>query len=239
MEINIAICDDCVAFIHEIEYIIMQYQNNYKKTIKIHSFVSGESLISSIKANYIPDIVFLDIDLNENKLGTNIGKEIKKINPNILLIYISGYTCYYKELVVSEPFSFIEKPLDPESVVYVLQTAIDRLYYLKEKFLFTYKSNRVFNKIDLKDVIYFESQHRIINTYMKTDEIISFYEKLDNIENQVEDIYPYFLRINKSYYVNYYYIDKHSSSFITIKNINIKIGSKYKKKYQEKMHILL
>ena len=152
---------------------------------------------------------------------------------------MSGYSCYYKELVVAEPFSFIEKPINFEEVKYNLQNANQRLYYLKNKFYFTYKSNGTLYKIDLRKVVYFESKHRIINIYIHTGKIISFYEKLDSVEKEVEEIYPYFLRVNKSYYLNYHYVEEFSNSFITIKGINIKISPKYKKEYMDKMHILL
>ena len=239
LQINIAICDDNIAFIHQIEKMIKNFSHDNKNSFQLFPFISGDRLLKKIENDFTPDIIFLDIDLNEKNLGTNLGKEIKKYRPDILLIYISGYTCYYKELVVSEPFSFIEKPLDSKQVEYVLRTAIDRLYYLKEKFIFTYKSYGTIFKVDLKDVLYFESQHRIINIHMNTGEIAHFYEKLDNVENEIENIFPYFLRINKSYYVNYYFIEKHSNSFITIRGENIKISSKYKKSYLDKMYILL
>lgn len=75
--------------------------------------------------------------------------------------------------------------------------------------------------------------------YDRKGNIISFYEKLDAVEKTIEAIYPYFLRTNKSYYVNYNYVESFSNTFIIINGKKIKITSGYKKKYDDKRFLLL
>ena len=62
-----------------------------------------------------------------------------------------------------------------------------------------------------------------------------FYDKLDNIEKEIDEIYPCFLRANKSYYINFNYIINYTGSLVALKgDLEIKISKKYKESFDEK-----
>ena len=239
MKINIAICDDNEAFINQFKRMINECIISNVYSYRLYTFSSSRALKAKIQRDLNIDIIFLDIDLNECVLGTSLGAELKQMNPDVLLIYISAYSYYYKELVQAEPFSFLTKPIDIYELKDVIDRAIKRLYYIKKEFIFRYKSNGMTYKIDLKNVLYFESQHRIINIYICAGNRLQYYDKLDNVERAVEEIYPYFLRPNKSYYVNYNYVDIFSDSHITIDGFDIKISRKYMERFRDKNFLLL
>lgn len=239
MNVNIAICDDNIGFINQLRNYIDEYAVGYDGSYKISCFTSGEKLFSYIQRNFTPDIIFLDVDLREMALGTDWGAKIKKLIPNVLLIYVSSYTEYYQELVMAEPFRFLLKPIDLAELHDALDSAIKRLYFFKEDFIFTYKTNHSLEKVNLKKIMYFESNHRLIHIYMSNGITNRFYDRLDNVELKIEKIYPYFLRINKSYYVNYHYVKNFSSISVSINGMEIKVSPKYKKRYTDKMHFLL
>ena len=121
----------------------------------------------------------------------------------------------------------------------VLSRAVKRLYYIKQEFIFEYNFNGVTSRVDLKEVIYFESKHRIINIHMCSGEIFYFYGKLDDVENEVEKMYRFFLRPNKSHYVNYNYVEHFSDRYITISGFDIKVSRKYRDKFVGKKFLLL
>lgn len=239
MKINIAVCDDNEAFVHQLIEMLRKCIVSGVSSYRIYPYSSGEILKQRIKRGLDFDIIFLDIDLNEYALGTSLGSELKQSNPDILLIYISAYSCYYEELAKAEPFSFLAKPIDMDELKDIIGRAIKRLYYIKKEFIFKYKTNGIVNKVDLKNVIYFESRHRIINIYTCDGNCAQYYDKLDNVERSVEEIYPYFLRPSKSYYVNYNYVERFSDAHVHINNLDIKISLKYKQRFQDKMHFLL
>lgn len=239
LKICIAACDDNEAFIDELLNFLLVFFEDNVNCLDFYQFKSGKKLLEKIKNKFVPDIIFLDIALEEDMLGTNFGIEVKKINPNIILIYVSSYEDYYKELAQAEPFGFIMKPIRYSELQSMLNNAIKRLYYLKKKFIFTYKTNQTICKIDLKEVVFFESKHRIVIIHTINEEEIKFYGKLDKIENEIEEIYPCFLRPNKSHYINYHYIEEFSNSFVKVNGMEIKITPKYNKKCMAKIHYLL
>lgn len=239
MEINIAICDDNEAFIRQLASLIKAYAQGDDNSYRLHSFTSGKTLLGQVRKSYTPDLVFLDIDLNEDLLGTTVGIGIKKANPNALLAYVSDYSCYYRELAHAEPFCFLDKPIDAGDLRHVLNGAARRLHAIKPEFIFTYKANGSLCRTDLKEVMYFESRHRVINIHMRSGEVVSFYEKLDDLEKKIEEIYPYFARVSKSYYVNCYDIRKFSSTCAIADGLELKISPNYRKRFMEKMRQML
>lgn len=238
MNIHMAICDDDEIYIEDLLVKLKEcitVLNNF--TVKIDTFIHGETLLDKMKTN-LYDLVLLDVNL-KSSMGTEIGIELKKINPNLLLIYMSSYDCYYTRLVKAEPFDFLHKPFTVSDLKKTLRKAKERLVYFHSEFIYTYKSNGIDNTIDLKNVMYFESQHRLINICCKDNNILQFYGKLNKVEKEVSGIYPYFIRTNQSFFVNYNYIIRRAASTITLsKGFTIKISPKYKQSFEEKYCLL-
>ena len=238
MYISIAICDDEKELAEELKNNIKTYDKWEEHTYKVSLFNSGNSLVKTAMDGTHFDIAFLDIDLGDS-LGTEIGVTLKKINPNILIIYISFHNSYYEKLARSEPFDFIRRPYSKEDVLHVMERAINRLHYIKQEFIYSYKYYGVTYSINLKDVMYFESQHRIINIYFSDHTVKKFYGKLDDVEKEVEEMFPYFLRVNQSYYINYNHVSHITTKSVVINNLSLTIGKKYKETYENKLEELV
>lgn len=234
MIINIAICDDEELCVKYLEDIIRKYGKWGNHTYKLHIYTSSKQLIDNIRNDIKLDIAFMDVKLDANSLGTDIGIQLKTYNPNLLLVYMSFYDLYYEELVKAEPFDFIHKPISENKLYKVLDKAVMRLSYIKHEFVYKYKSNGITHYVDLNKVLYFESQHRIINIYCTEGSVQQFYAKLDDVEKDIDEIYPCFLRANKSYFVNFNYITNSPKAIVSISGLEIKVSRKYKQTFDEK-----
>ena len=62
-----------------------------------------------------PDVVFMDIDLPE-KDGITTAKEILDINPDIFLIFATGYSQYMPEAFELYAFDYLMKPFQIERI---------------------------------------------------------------------------------------------------------------------------
>lgn len=233
LNFKIAICDDYEIYLDEIEKTLRKY--DWKdNTIIIYKYQSGSTLLCELENKMVFDIIFLDIDLREDNLGTDVGRSIKAMCPNTLLIYISAYNRFYMDLANAEPFHFLRKPVTLDILAPVLNRALDRLYLIKNNFFYNYKSRGTTQKINLAETKYFYSERRKIISFSK-DSIVDFYGKLDILENDVSKIYPYFLRPNNRYLVNYKYIEKLNNQFLTIGNNEITISKAYKDNFKKKL----
>lgn len=229
MDINIAICDDDRKIVDITLYKIIADANWKGNNIKIDIFYSGKTLIQKIKNGTSYDVIFMDIQLEDSYLGTDTGIIVKMIQPNTLIVYMSYHDGYFEDVVMAEPFSFLKKPLQQEELDNVVSLIINRLNYMNKSYLYSYKSEGIVNNVNLNDVTYFESKHRIVIIHMKNDSTFQFYKKLDIVEIEVEEIYPYFVRVNKSFYVNFFFIKSFASNHITMQNGEVfNITEKYK-----------
>lgn len=232
--INIAICDDEILYIENLQTAIKKYKMWQHHTYELHIFTSGIQLIDAVKNGLAIDILFIDIMLDHDSLGTNIGAKLKVQNPEMLIVYISAFERFYKEIASAEPFDFIHKPIFQMKLDKVLDKAIMRISYIKHEFIYQYKSNGALYRVNLNNVVYFESQHRIINIYCSDNTIQQFYAKLDDVEKDIEEIYPCFLRANKSYFINFNYITKTTNTTVTIGDMALNLGLQYKESFHEK-----
>ena len=230
MELNIAICDDIEMFCNELHKQLDQIED--LKGSNIYEFTTSRNFINSIKTNKY-DIVFMDVDLEEHKTGMDLSYLCKLSNPDCLIIYVSSYNTYFPEMVKAEPFYFLSKPVEFQLLKKAVKLAIRRIYLLRHRFMYTYKFNGIQHKINLQDVLYFESAHRIIKGYLVNENIVSFYDKLDKVQKDIEVDCPIFLRANKSYLVNYNFC-KFSTGSVIIDGFEIKISEKYKEQFYKK-----
>lgn len=230
MMIKIAICDDIRANCEALELIVKEY--DFETEVEVSVFTSGEELVKHISAGF--NIVFLDIELKENRTGVDYGKVIKEHNPNTILIFISAFATYFRQLVECEPFAFIDKPFvkEKEKIHKTLGRAIKRLK--SKTFSFDFQGRNYC--ISLDDVIYFESRYRVILVHMEEKEL-RFYGKLDDVQKEIERITHMFARANKGCYLNVSKIKTFTKSNVTMEGRSelIHITRKYSKEFMDKI----
>lgn len=200
--LNIAICDDAIEITNQVEDFLLDISKNHSVEVEIDIYYSGEELLKALSNESSYDIIFLDIELDLID-GIKVGKKIREEfeNEYTKIAYISAKESYAMELFQVRPIDFLVKPLVIEKVETVFSTAL-KLIEKTNKY-FAFKTGQYSNKIQIKDILYFESINRKINI-VTTKKTYTFYGILDEIEAQVADFG--FLRIHKSYLVNYGHI---------------------------------
>ena len=59
--------------------------------------------------------------------GIELGKKLRERSYQTLIIYVSGYDQYMRQLFEAEPFRFLSKPLKQEELENVLDKAFERI----------------------------------------------------------------------------------------------------------------
>lgn len=227
---NVCIIDDNKFIADGIKKTIINVSKELEETINCYVFYNTKDFNRWFSVNSV-DICFLDVNLN-NKAndaeGLQLAKRLKQIDYHTLIIFISGFNDYYVDMVQVEPFRFLHKPFEHKDVTSVFKLAYDR-YFLQthENAEYRYKYNGIIFSVDLKDVKYIYSLKRKI--CMKTNnDVLEFYGKLDNVENEILNLSKDFLRIGKSYLVNTKYVTSFNKCSIQIDNEEFNISEKYK-----------
>lgn len=211
--IRIAICDDDKAFAGHVESLVIELSRCMGVSVDTEVYFDGTSLLDGIEKGNRYELMFLDIEMKKMG-GIEAARRIREMNRSILFIYISSHEQYLKELFEVEPFRFLSKPLDEELFKRYFEDAVTRIE--EGAAFFQYKYNKTFKKAAFRNIVYFESQYRIIRIVFADGTEDSFYGKLNNIEKEVKAINQSFLRIHQSYFVNYNYISKIEFKHVTV-----------------------
>ena len=196
--IRIAVCDDEQHVLDEISQMTATYMRSCNFNFQIDTFCSGEELLMEIDQSGMYQIVFLDIELTEMN-GIRVAVQLRKQYPSMLLVFVSGYSEYYRAAFDVQPFQFLDKPVNEQTFLPLLDRIICHVRNNMEILPFYY--NRTYYAINIGDIIYLESNRRVI-TAVCVSGIFEFYDKLENLEKYLEEYQQHFVRIHKSYLVN-------------------------------------
>lgn len=231
--ITIAICDDENTITNQIETLLYDISQRESIPVEIDIFYSGSKLTEHILEGKKYDLIYLDIQMDSGD-GITTAENIRKTDENALLIYVSGYDKYMMDLFRLDVFSFIKKPIERERFEKVFLNANQRI--CKQKFYFVYRYKNAEYKIPCIDIMYFESYGRKLKIYRSDNTSESFNGKLSEVEKQLHAGKIPFLRIHKSYFVNYHCIKARTKTEITLTNgtklpVSKDIGSGFGKQY--------
>lgn len=211
--LNVAICDDENAIVNQIEKCILDLCEAEKISIDTDVFYSGASLEQAYLSEKKYDLIFLDIQM-ENINGISAAKKIRELDENVLIVFVSGYEKYMRELFQYDVFSFIQKPIDKQNLEHIFLSAHKKI--CSKNFYFQFKYNGAEFKIPCKEIMYFESIGRKIYINLRNGEQECFNSKLSEVEAELAEGKVPFLRIHQSYLVNYHMIKAWTRSVVIL-----------------------
>lgn len=229
---NILVCDDNVSFLDALVMLLSKYANLYDSTV--FGFVNGEELLKYCCNNEF-DVIYMDIEIGSEN-GMTLAKTLKRINPKVLIIYISAYDNYYVDMVQAEPFRFILK--DARSVnkleIEVLNTLDAAMCRINGKDMWSFMFGRKQYSIELKKVKYFHSLARTIHIVGDIGEVPTYYYgKIDELHRELENIDDNFIRISKSYIVNMKYARLSGKAIVKIDDMSFSVTHKYREEFRK------
>lgn len=161
--------------------------------------------------------------------GIEAAHYIRQTDPEVIIIFISGYDNYYLQLFEVEPFRFIKKPINEIKFQEIFYKAYEK--NIRNPIFFYYKYKKMIHKVLIKEILYFESKGRTVSIILSNCQNKVFYGKLDNVEKTLSDIKVPFLRIHKSYYVNFMHVRQMNFSKVILNNSTVLTISEERQKY--------
>ncbi|MBP2654470.1 MAG: two component transcriptional regulator, LytTR family [Firmicutes bacterium] len=160
-----------------------------------------------------PDVVFLDIDMPE-RTGLEAAREIFDINPQIFIIFATGYKCYTHEAIEVYAFDYLVKPINKQRVRQTLnriknlkkgreQAALfkrEKTFFEGEQFKLKVLSNEKSIFINVSDIILVTRSERKTMIYVIGDSVIQTNESLQSLEDRLAR-YRFF-RCHKGFIIN-------------------------------------
>ncbi|WP_027634901.1 LytR/AlgR family response regulator transcription factor [Clostridium butyricum] len=223
--IKIGLCDDSTIYIEQLSTILKNISHFKKIDIEITSFKCGEDLVDfcSSHSNYF-DILFLDI-LMDGINGINAAQTIRNICSDIYIIFVTTSKEYALDSYSVNAYGYILKPFSQEYISEKFLELYDKINLDRKNIIFVKSSQDIYT-LQLNKIIYFESNLRKITANINNGESITFYNKMSNLENEINA--SVFVRCHRSFLINLIYIKNIVGlDIITIDNKHIPISKKY------------
>lgn len=229
---NIAICDDEQEYIDDVENHLNLYFSEHGMSFDLFTFNNSADILNC-KTKF--DIAFLDIEI-DNVNGIEIGKQLKKRNPEIILIFVTAYNHYLDETLDLGIVRFFEKPIETKRFFQGMDKAIEIINNAEIKIHLRDTENGVVTVLS-KDVIYAEISGR--KTKIVTADDV-YYSK-ENIKYWTEKLNKsYFMYPHKSFIINTNFVTYYCKDYMVL-NGEYRIPVAYSKraKFNRNLSIVL
>ena len=196
--LKIAICDDEKNVCDYIEKRVMDFLAKADEQGDIVVFLDGAPLIENCKENPSEyDIIFLDIKMKTVN-GVDCAKQLRDLGVEALIVFVTSSAEYVFSGYEVKAFRYILKSDLVNAFDRIFGECLGELSKSADSF-YTVKTASSVKNIPLNDILYFESNRRVLIVHTKNDEY-SFYGKLDRVEEDLEG--KDFIRTHQSYFVN-------------------------------------
>ncbi len=196
--LNIAICDDEKYISDFLKKSVLDCLAKEDLEGNVTVFDDGEPLVEMYKedkANF--DLILLDITMKKCD-GMTAAKIIRAVDSKVMIVFVTSSAEYVFSGYEVRAFRYILKPELLHGFTGVFRECLSELTKSNEiRFTFQKASETV--SIPLREILYFESDKRIVTVKCANEEY-SFYEKLDKIEEQLKK--QDFVRCHQSFLVN-------------------------------------
>lgn len=196
--IRIAVCDDDAEMSDSIRTMTADFFRGKNIEAKILQFSCGEQLLNYDKNI---DILFLDIQMHGID-GMDTARKLRERRFKGFLIFIT----VLKEMVFQsfevQAYDYLLKPVEQTH----FQRTMERLFISMQK---TAEATLLIQKgherhmISLEDIVYFEIFDRKVFVHLASSEVIDFYERIENLENKLDDR---FFRCHRSFLIHLKYL---------------------------------
>lgn len=192
--ITIAICDDDKADIERLEDILDKF-HEYPVAYDVY-YSAGELLEKIVQHGAEYQLYIFDIEMPE-MTGLELAAEVRKIDPEALFVFLTGYDQYISKVFRVVTFDYITKPVTLEKLEDIVTRAAGYLKMIKKDFVFQYCKDQF--SVCCADIFYIEKNRRLavihtVSGNFKTNMTVN------EIWKQLDD--RVFTHIHASYIIN-------------------------------------
>lgn len=223
--IKIGICDNSKLHINQLSNILKCISLDKNIQLEISTFNSSKELIKfCLKYKNYFDLIILDVLLKEFD-GISTAKYIRNIYKDIYIVFVTYSKEYALESYSVNASGYFLKPCSYSSIENTILKIRKDILFGRKNVMYV-KNNHDIYTLRLNEIVYFESNLRKINAYLNDGSIVSFYNKLSDLEIEIGS--DNFIRCHRSFLVNLSYIKNIvASNIITTTNTSLPISKKY------------
>lgn len=223
---KIAICDDEKIFLSELKSKIYDYSNKYNWESIIDTYDTGFGLLNS---NLKYDIIILDFQMDDLD-GLETAKLLREgVNKLSCIIFLTSYP----EIAISaydvDTYRFVVK----DTLYTGLYKALDdfRTMYREDYEIIIKSENESFT-INTEDIVFIEVLDKHSYIHLSNMKVLQTRKTLRELYKEVP--HTHFLKIHKSFIINFKYIYQTGNHFVKLRTYekSIPISRNYSTKFK-------
>lgn len=207
--INVLICDDSVAILNGVNALVSKWSDLHKVDFCIDTKTSAELVL---EAKHTYDIAFIDIEL-PGMSGLQLAEELKKGNPDIIVIVITSYQSYLDSAMKIRVFRYLSKPIEIKRFNANLLDAVEEYRNISETIIVSEKDDVFYLKT--KDILFIENRKNGSMIVTKDREIKT--NKKPHEWLQIINQPRFFIYSHKSFIVNLQNVTSFSKTSVFFK----------------------
>jgi DNA-binding LytR/AlgR family response regulator len=214
--LRVAVCDDES---NALEIISNKIKNEFQKQqteVNVDIYSCGTRLRHQIFCGQKYDAIFLDIQMPDID-GIELAKHFRETTPNSLIIFISNNEASVFRSISAGPFRFIRKIHFSRELPEAISAIIKHNSKNSDSFI-VLETNKLSLHLIPYTIMYIECYDKTLHIITEYEQIKVTY-KLSSLEKLLEGYG--FIRIHKSYLVNYRYIYSIDKQTVELDNHSI------------------
>ena len=211
--IRVALCDDDIFTLNEIEGFLDRYRSERNREIAHTAFNSPLELLAGIERGVRFDILFLDV-LMPGQNGIETAAEIRGFDSNIKIIFLTSSAEFAVQSYTVEAYFYQLKPLRWEGFSRVMDSALEKCGQEQENGLILRSKGQI-TRIELGQLEFCEVLHRTLLFHLISGKVLESIGSLDELARKLSS-YGCFFRVHRSYIVNLDYVRSISSRAVTM-----------------------
>ena len=211
LAMNVLICDDEPKVVEKATTILKQYCSDTDISATFHGFTDPSKVNPLSKF----DIILLDIDMSKLN-GIELARKLRANNSEAIIIFVTNFVQYAPEGYEVQAFRYLLKEDIPQKLIPYFSEAVQQILSHRQIVTISISGEKI--DIPIKNILYFESNRRIIIMHLINDSRTqySFYGNMTLLSYEMQN--SGFLRIQKSYLVNMEYIKSFQYDKVYLEN---------------------
>ena len=217
--LNIAVCDDEKLWLENTVGLLNDYYADHNEiTVKIHAFQSAYDLLESVDEGTGFDLYILDVMMPE-MTGIQVGAKLRAAEKRGLIIYLTTSKDFALDAYSVQPFHYLIKPVEKDSLFAVLDKATAILKDRHTKAI-SVKTKDGTIQILFDSIVYVEFADRCCHYHLKDSNVVignqlhaSFSESMSPLLKDGR-----FCRCGASFVLNLFYISAIEKELVRFRN---------------------
>lgn len=232
--IKIAIVEDDINEQKRIEDYLLRLEKEIDTKIVMKIFSNGEKFLFDF-AYGAYDLIFMDIELSSKINGVEVCKELRKIDEQVSLIFMTSLVQFALEGYKVNAIDYIVKPVDYENFNKHVRHVIEDLSNKNlDKIIITSEGTKVVQLI--KDIYYVEVTNHQLNFHTSKGEIKS-YGSLKDVKETL--LNHGFSLCNSCFLVNLDYVERIDGYSVYVKGEELLISHPKRKTFLKELNLHL